>query len=54
MSDIERLSVAVALLSAQVAQMLAEVHRLQREVQDLKDVHLNCACFGLDDQQEVP
>lgn len=54
MTDTERLALAIAILTAQVAQMLAEVHRLQREVQDLKDVHLNCACFGLDDQQEVP
>lgn len=53
MTEIERLALAVAMLTANVHQVLNQLEVLQREVQDLKDVFRNCACFGTQDQMEV-
>lgn len=47
MTDTERLALAIAILTAQLAALAAEVHRLAKEVQDCKDVYRNCACFGV-------
>lgn len=42
MTEIERLTLALALMAAQVAQLTDEVERLRREVLDCKDVYRSC------------
>lgn len=54
MTEIEKLALAVAMLTATVHQLFEIVHGLQHEVQDLKDIFRGCACFGTNDQTEVP
>lgn len=54
MTEIEKLALAVAMLTASVNQLFNRMDSLQRSVQDLQDVFRGCACFGTQDQTEVP
>lgn len=53
MTELERVALAVAMLTATVHQLYEFTQQLQREVQDLKDVFRGCACFGTDEQTEI-
>lgn len=52
MTEIEKLALAVALLTADVAQLHEQVDELQRVVNDDRDIFRNCACFGAADSME--
>ena len=54
MTELEKLALAVAMLTATVNQLFEATHKLERDVQDLMDVFRGCACFGTQDQTEVP
>lgn len=54
MTEIEKLALAVAMLTATVNQLFEQTEKMHREVQDLMDVFRGCACFGTQDQSEVP
>jgi len=53
MSIDEKLALNVAMLALTVGQIMEQIERLRREVQDLKDIFRGCACFGTQDQTEV-
>lgn len=53
MSTDEKLSLTVAMLALTVGQLMDQVEKLRREVQDLQDIFRGCACFGTQDQTEV-
>lgn len=50
MTELERLALAVAILTARVNQMFEHVSELKHKVQDLQDIFKGCACFGTDEQ----
>lgn len=54
MTEIEKLALAVAMLTATVNQLFEQVAQLNHDMQDLNDVFRNCACFGTQDHIEVP
>jgi len=53
-TELEKLALAVAMLTATVHQLFEATHKLERDVQDLMDVFRGCACFGTNNQSEVP
>ena len=53
MTSEEKLSLTVAMLALTVGQLMDQVEKLRREVQDLQDIFRGCACFGTQDQTEV-
>lgn len=50
MSTEEKLSLTVAMLALTVGQLMEQVEKLRREVQDLTDIFRGFACFGTQDQ----
>lgn len=53
MTEIERLTLALAMLTARVDQLIDEVDRLRSLTIDARDIFRNCACFGADDMTGV-
>ena len=53
MSAEEKLSLTVAMLALTVGQLMDQVEKLRREVQDLTDIFRGCACFGTGESMEV-
>lgn len=53
MSTDEKLALNVAMLALTVGQIMEQIERLRREVQDLQDIFRGCACFGTGESMEV-
>ena len=53
MSTEEKLSLTVAMLALTVGQLMDQVEKLRREVQDLTDIFRGCACFGTIENPET-
>lgn len=52
MTSEEKLSLTVAMLALTVGQLMDQVEKLRREVQDLQDIFRGCACFGTGGEDE--
>ena len=50
LTPIERLALEVVQLRTEVVEIVEEIDLLTLEMQELKDIFRNCACFGAGDQ----
>jgi len=53
-TELEKLALSVAMLTAAVGQLMTQIDSIQHDLDDLRDIWRGCACFGTQDQIEVP